>query len=97
MRLEEAEAALLEAHGILVAGLGAEHDLTQGTVNALVELYDAWDEPDEADEWRSKLPRRRCTMAPEEDRHARVTELYAEVCESVGPPRGGPLTRRTGA
>jgi tetratricopeptide (TPR) repeat protein len=71
-RHEEAEQALLEAHGIRLAAHGAEHQRTIKAVNALADLYDAWHEaePDKgydakAAEWREKLPEP--TEASEDD------------------------------
>ncbi len=62
-RYAEAEAALLEAHEILEAALDAEHKHTIKAINALVDLYEAWDAAErnqgyaaKADEWRAKLP-----------------------------------------
>jgi tetratricopeptide (TPR) repeat protein len=61
-RYTDAEAALLEAHEILEAALGAEHKRTIKVIRSLVALYDAWDaaEPgkgyaDQAGKWRVKL------------------------------------------
>ncbi len=44
-RYEDAETMLL-----------ATEDRTAGVIRALVELYEAWDKPDEAAQWRAKLP-----------------------------------------
>lgn len=55
-RREEAEAALLEAHQIVYAALGAGHDRTVKTVDALAALCDGLGKPDKAAEWRAKLP-----------------------------------------
>ncbi len=59
----EAEEALVEAHEILIASLGSDHERTIGASKALSDLYDAWHEaePDQgydtkAAEWRAKLP-----------------------------------------
>ncbi len=52
----DAEAVLLEAHGIFEAGLGALHERTLDTVTRLADLYDAWGKPEQAAEWRAKLP-----------------------------------------
>ena len=62
-RYAEAEAALLEAYGILETALGAEHMRTIKVIQPLIDLYEARDaaEPgtgyaDKAAEWRVKLP-----------------------------------------
>ena len=55
-RYDDAETALLEAHEILVASLGAEHPQTLKVLPNLVELYEAWGKPDKAAEWGAKLP-----------------------------------------
>ena len=55
-RYAEAEEQLLEAHRVLDAAVGDGHIRTIRAVRALVDLYEAWDKPDEAAEWRAKLP-----------------------------------------
>ena len=54
-RFDDAESALLEAHGILQTALGDEHKQTRRVVGYLADLYDAWGKPDKAAEWRAKL------------------------------------------
>jgi serine/threonine protein kinase/Tfp pilus assembly protein PilF len=54
-RHAEAEVELLEAHEILTAVVGADHDRTQKVVRALVDLYEAWDKPDKAEQWHTKI------------------------------------------
>lgn len=54
-RYEEAQAALLEAHQILVDSVGAKHDHTTATTKSLIELYVGWGKPEEADRWRNTL------------------------------------------
>ena len=51
-RLEEAEAALLEAHAGLVETAGAETAVTRGAVSSLAEVYEATGRDDEAQRWR---------------------------------------------
>ena len=67
-RHAEAQVALLEAHEILEAARGPQHQRTIKTINALVDLYQAWDTPEpgkgyaaKAAKWRGKLPK---TQAP---------------------------------
>ncbi len=55
-----AESTLLEAHGLLVAGFGEEHERTLKCIERLIGLYNAWHaaEPDQgydakAAEWRA--------------------------------------------
>ena len=52
----EAETALIEACGILQPALGAADEQCVTAVRALVNLYEAWGKPDQAAEWRAKLP-----------------------------------------
>ena len=47
---------MLEAHYILAAALGDEHEQTTRVVGYLADLYDAWGKPEKAAEWRAKLP-----------------------------------------
>ena len=51
--LAEAETALLRAHGILSASFGAEHPRTGKTAEFIVEMYEAWNRPDEATKYRA--------------------------------------------
>ncbi len=53
-RYEDAETMLL-----------AIEDRTADVIRALVELYEAWDKPDEAAEWRAKLPEPADDAAPD--------------------------------
>jgi len=55
-RYEESEARLLEAHEELTSTLSADHARTIAVVESLVDLYDVWDKPAKAGEWRSLLP-----------------------------------------
>ena len=48
----DAEATLLDANTQLKNTLGAEHERTQQVRNALIELYEARNEPDKAKTWR---------------------------------------------
>ena len=36
--------------------LGDTHPHTKESLNNLIELYEAWNKPKEAEEWRAKLP-----------------------------------------
>jgi len=53
-RFDEAEPELLEAHDIVEAAVGPEHPQTRAAVDAIVTLYDAWGQPDQAEEWRGR-------------------------------------------
>ncbi len=55
-QFEEAESRLLESHEVLTAALGADHEITSDPVKSLVNLYEAWNKPEEAARWRAKLP-----------------------------------------
>jgi len=53
---EKAEPLLLEAATGRIAKLKLQHPKTQDSIRALIELYEAWNKPDEAEKWRAKLP-----------------------------------------
>jgi hypothetical protein len=44
---------VLEGHRLK---LGDTHPHTVETLHNLIELYKAWDKPEKAENWRSKLP-----------------------------------------
>ena len=62
-RFDDAESALLEAHGILQTALGDEHRQTKRVVGYLADLYDAWGKPPNTTEWRAKLDTAQETLA----------------------------------
>ena len=53
-RFEEAETLLLDCHQALQSSSTAPSKLLQPSITALVKLYEAWDKPDQAAEWRQK-------------------------------------------
>ena len=53
---EDAESRLLAAYDGMRATLGQDHEQTRRASESLVYLYDAWGKPDQAAEWRAKLP-----------------------------------------
>ena len=55
-RYENAEPLLLEAYNGREANLRSEHPRTIDSLRELVRLYEAWGKPDEAANWRAKLP-----------------------------------------
>ena len=55
-RYDEAEVALLESHEILVAAFGASNSRSMRVGRLLADLYESWGKPDEAAQWRAKLP-----------------------------------------
>ena len=55
-RYDEAEAALHEAHEILSAALAEDHWRTINAARWLANMYKTWGKPEQADEWRAKLP-----------------------------------------
>jgi len=55
-RYNDAEPLLLEAVQGRRLKLGDTHPHTLESMNNLIELYEAWGEPEKADEWRAKLP-----------------------------------------
>jgi non-specific serine/threonine protein kinase/serine/threonine-protein kinase len=58
---EDAEAALLEGHEILSASSDNAAVIEQ--VESFVKLYEAWNKPDKAAEWRAKLAEEQETVA----------------------------------
>jgi tetratricopeptide (TPR) repeat protein len=56
-RYEEAERYLLEAAEGRRLKLGDTHPHTLESLNKLIELYEAWNKPEKAEEWRAKLPK----------------------------------------
>lgn len=54
-RYDEAENALLQSYQILQRALGVEHEQTIKTAQATMDLYDTWDKPQKAAEFRSLL------------------------------------------
>ena len=55
-RHEQAETKLLEAYKGRADKLGPEHPMTLKSLNILIQLYEAWNKPEKAEEWRAKLP-----------------------------------------
>lgn len=54
-RKEQAEAALLSAHGMLERAVGARDWRTQKVVGELVALYQAWSRPADAERWQAQM------------------------------------------
>ena len=54
-RYQEAEKLLLEAVEGRRLKLGDTHPHTLMSWNNLIKLYEAWNKPEKADEWRAKL------------------------------------------
>ncbi len=57
----EAEQMLIEALEFSRRVLGEEHSETQACLEDFVRLYEAWDKPEKAEEWRAKPPRKEGT------------------------------------
>jgi tetratricopeptide (TPR) repeat protein len=57
-RYAEAEAELLAAFRALEAAVGIGHALTVSQIQRLVALYEAWEKPEKAAEYRALLPAR---------------------------------------
>jgi tetratricopeptide (TPR) repeat protein len=55
-KYDEAQVYLAEALEGFRRVLGNEHPHTLYSINALVELYDAWEKPEEAKKYRDMLP-----------------------------------------
>ena len=54
-RYADAEEPLLACYEALTAVFGPRHAYSQRTASTIVDLYDAWDKPEKAAEWRDKL------------------------------------------
>jgi eukaryotic-like serine/threonine-protein kinase len=54
-RYTDAESVLLDSYTILENALGRDHPMTRVGVECLVELYERWDRPNDAESWRSRL------------------------------------------
>ncbi len=58
---DKAEPLLVEllkiSQGVLVEG----HPDREAAMNELIKLYEAWEKPQKAEQWRSKLPRKKGT------------------------------------
>jgi tetratricopeptide (TPR) repeat protein len=53
---EHAEAALLKAFDLSIATSDPHYRKTAEVMQLLIQLYESWDKPEKADEWRAKLP-----------------------------------------
>jgi tetratricopeptide (TPR) repeat protein len=56
-RHDEAETILIDAHRIISKVVGPDHRSSVRATEGLVQLYEAWDKPKEAEKWRAKLPK----------------------------------------
>jgi tetratricopeptide (TPR) repeat protein len=54
-RYDEAEKLLLEAIKGRRLKIGVTHPHTKESLNNLIALYEAWNKPEKAKEWRAKL------------------------------------------
>ncbi|RJP37306.1 MAG: serine/threonine protein kinase [Phycisphaerales bacterium] len=63
-RYEAAEAQLLSAYPALASSLGLEHHYTRQAVLQLVHLYEKWDKPERAAEYRAALRPLQWVQAP---------------------------------
>jgi len=55
-RYDEAEALLLDAFELSHRVLGPLDQITIESIGKVVELYEAWNKPEQANQWRAKLP-----------------------------------------
>jgi hypothetical protein len=53
-RFDEAERELLEAERIVAASMGPHHTRTMWVVKRLADLYELWDKPERAAEYRAR-------------------------------------------
>jgi eukaryotic-like serine/threonine-protein kinase len=63
-RYREAEEELLAAHAGLKAAMGDQHERTQRAVRFLVDLYEAWGKPGQAEAYRALLQGKEKTSTP---------------------------------
>jgi hypothetical protein len=54
-RYSQAEREFLEALDVSRRLLGGKHEETLACLNGLIELYEAWNKSEKAEEWRAKL------------------------------------------
>jgi hypothetical protein len=52
---EKAESLLIEAVEGRRLKLGDNHPHTQQSMNNLIDLYEAWNKPEEAEKWRAEV------------------------------------------
>jgi hypothetical protein len=57
VRYEDSESLLVETFEGQRLKLGDNHPHTLESWNNLIALYNAWDKPEKANEWRAKLPK----------------------------------------
>ena len=55
---EKAELLLLEAEQSVRRVFGNDHKITNESVSNLITLYEAWDKPEEAEQWQAKVPQK---------------------------------------
>ena len=60
-RYDEAEALCVEVLEVQRRVLGEKHPDTLESIRNLIGLYEAWGKPQQAEEWRAKLPRKEGT------------------------------------
>ncbi|MCZ6654123.1 MAG: serine/threonine-protein kinase [Planctomycetota bacterium] len=88
-RYEEAEIPLLEAYETAAKMFTPQHRQGIRTASLLAKLYDAWEKPQQADEWRAKLPRTaratsailRASELIKHDRHPEAVPLLRQCLE----------------
>jgi len=56
-KFNDAEQLLLNAEETARRVLGKEHKITNASITNLIALYEAWNKPEKAKEWRAKLPK----------------------------------------
>ena len=53
-RYAEAEPLLTSSYAVIAKQAGTGHPRTQAALNRVIQLYEAWDKPTKAAEWRAK-------------------------------------------
>jgi non-specific serine/threonine protein kinase/serine/threonine-protein kinase len=61
-RYSDAEPLLVEAERVARRKFGSNHEITNTSVNNLILLYKAWNKPEKAEQWRTKLPQTEAVM-----------------------------------
>ena len=61
-RYSDVEPLLVEAERAARRTFGNDHEITNASVKNLIDLYEAWNKPEQAAQWRVKLPERQAKL-----------------------------------
>jgi tetratricopeptide (TPR) repeat protein len=59
---EHAEVILLRAFDLSIAASDPHDPQTTEVIQLMIQLYESWDKPEKAEEWRAKLPERQAKL-----------------------------------